>query len=204
MKRLPALTLPLLVTLPGAASAQAETTAPVPAAVPAPDAKAMFAQRYADLRKAMASGESDPIFAILTKDFTFTDRRGQTRTADDMVSMAARMAMMGDPADRKTNTVIASVAMTGADAADVEQITDTTMTREGRDGQTHKIEMTATSLDHWVLQDGVWRLQKETPKSMTLKRDGVEFQPGQGRPGGGRRGRGGPPPGDGAPPPSGD
>lgn len=199
MKRLPVLLLPLAAlaaALPGAAPAQPAVQAPAPT----PDAKAIFAQRYADLRAAMAKGEADPILAILTPDFTFTDRRGETRTADDMVSMAARMAMMGDPADRKTNTSIGSATIDG-DAADVEQTTDTTMTRQGHDGQTHKIEMVATSLDHWVRQDGVWRLQKETPKSMSLKRDGVEFQPGQGRPGGGRRGRGGPPPGDGGPPP---
>ncbi|MDE2562279.1 MAG: nuclear transport factor 2 family protein [Sphingomonadales bacterium] len=189
MKRLPALILPLAAlgaTLPGAALAQPEAPS-----VPAPDAKAIFAQRYADLRKAMASGEADPILAILTPDFTFTDRRGQTRTADDMVSMAARMAMMGDPSDRKTTTSIASATIDGA-AADVEQTTDTTMTREGRDGQTHQFEMISTSLDHWVQQDGVWRLQKETPKAMTLKRDGVEFQPGERR-----GGHGGPPPGSG-------
>lgn len=194
MTRLPTMFLPLaaLAALPCGAVAQTEP--PAPAAAPAPDAKAMFQQRYADLRSAMEKGEAEGIEAILTPDFTAVDRRGQTRTVDDVISMSARMAMMGDPGDRKTAITINSVAM-NADSADVNQTTDTKMTREGRDGQTHQLEMISTSNDHWVNQKGVWRMQKQTPQAMTMKRDGVEMTPGD------RPGRGGPPPGDGAPPP---
>lgn len=201
MIRPPLLILPLaaLAALPGAALAQT-TAAPAAVPAPSPETLALFSRRYADLRSAMEKGEAEGIEAILTPDFTSTDRRGETRTVDDVISMSARMAMMGDPGGRKSTTTIASIAMNG-DGADIEQTTDTTMSRAGRDGQTHKLEMIATSDDHWVNQKGVWRLQKQTPKAMKIMRDGVEMKPGEGPGRGGRGGPGGPPPGDGAPPP---
>ena len=169
------------------------------------DTQADLTARYAALKAAMDDREDKPIKAFLTKDFHATDLQGEVHNADEMI---AGLAMIPDDPAMKSETTILGVAVDGA-TAKVSQKRDTNMSRQGRDGATHAIEMISQSDDVWVQSKGVWLLQSTETQDMTFKRDGVEMRhfhkgdpmpPRRPRGEGGPRGEG-PPPG---PPPAGN
>ena len=127
-------------------------------------------QAYATLKTAMAARDAKAIKALLTKDFSSTDARGGTSTADEMISDLARLPT---GPDRKSETTVDEVAVDGT-TAKVAQHLHATATRKGKDGADHLLDITTVSDDVWTKASGAWLLRSTTTRAMVVKRDGQE------------------------------
>lgn len=136
------------------------------------DPKILFGARYAELRTAMQASDVAGMAKVITPDYAMTDIRGESHDAAGLTALAQRM--QGGAADRKTDAEVVSATVTGPSAA-VRQKVSTSMTRNGPDGQPHKMQMIVVSDDSWVQVDGVWRLKASVQKDLTVMRDGEEF-----------------------------
>lgn len=135
------------------------------------DPKALFSARYGELRTAMAAGDTSGIAQLVTPDYSMTDIRGESHDAAGLAVLAQRMQ---GGSDRKIESEVLKVALTGAQAA-VEHKTSTSLTRSGPDGQPHQLQMIVVSDDSWVQVNNTWLLRTSVQKDLTVLRDGAEF-----------------------------
>jgi ketosteroid isomerase-like protein len=162
MKRAPFLAGLFLAALPMLALAQADRPGDA-------EMRAVFQQRYADMKTAMASRDADAIAALLAPGFTSVDSEGATETAEQMIQ-----AVVATPVDanKQSDTTLVSVAIEG-DSATVEQRYHMTTTRlPAGAGAPQAIDLVSTSVDTWRQIAGTWLMARTVTRQLDVRVDG--------------------------------
>jgi len=125
------------------------------------DWKAVFQERYAAMKAAMASRSEGAIAALLAPGFVSEDARGKLSNAGEMIRQV--VALPRDP-DRKSATRVVSVEVVG-DTATVEQTYDASNPKKD-------FSLRAKSTDTWQRVRGQWLLKKSVTMELDVTSDG--------------------------------
>jgi hypothetical protein len=130
--------------------------------------QAVFEERYAAMKSAMAARNASGIAALLTEDFVSIEVSGSQKTRDQMIE--AVKALPGDP-NKVSNTSILSIEASPSKAL-VKQRYDMKTVRPSSDGAKHQVELTTLSTDVWVLKNGTWLLKQTATDQLDYSADG--------------------------------
>ncbi|MBT0666803.1 nuclear transport factor 2 family protein [Novosphingobium profundi] len=136
---------------------------PAPHGTTQSPAQAQLQARYTELKAAMESRSAPRIKAMLAPGFASTLLSGKTVDADTMIAELARVPQ--DP-DRKTQTTLGPVTVSG-NLAKVEQTMTASALVKG-----HAMKLIAVSDDVWEHGPQGWQLKTTTSKDMTVTQDG--------------------------------
>ncbi len=139
------------------------------ASASAQDAKTVFEARYAEMNAATLAKDTAALTKLMAPDFVMTDIQGTAHNAAEMREAMGKMPGAGPGVAPKVT--ILSAAISGA-TAKVEQQMDLHMERAGPDGTPMKLDITVLSDDAWVQSGGVWVLQSNTQKDVSVARNG--------------------------------
>lgn len=134
----------------------------------AQDAKALFAQRYDEMHKAMFAKDRATLAKFMAPDYEMVDIQGESHPLSELTERLDQMP--SDPAMMPKTTVLE--ATISGETATVRQQQDMHMKRPMEDGTTAELDITVITLDTWVLRGGNWLLQRSVWKDISVSKDG--------------------------------
>lgn len=127
-----------------------------------------FSALYAKFKAAMNSRDTKVVGAMLAPKFQSEDVSGKAQSAEQM--LAGLTSLPQDP-NKKSQTTVVSVELSGATAKVVQRYHMTTI-KAVADDQVQTIEITAVSDDTWSQMDGSWKLLRTVTRQMDYSADG--------------------------------
>jgi ketosteroid isomerase-like protein len=133
---------------------------------------ATFESLYADLKKAVADGDTAAVSAMLDKDFVNIEISDMRQNGDQW--LANILTLPEDMKDNKSETTILKVEI-GGNFAHVTQRYHRIIPRPGEDGKIHTLEFTALSGDLWELHGKKWLIQESRTDEIEMALDGKQL-----------------------------
>ena len=130
--------------------------------------RATFAELYGRLKVAMNSRDQTAVAAMLASGFQSEDASGKVQSSEEML---AGLATLTPNPNKKTQTTVVSVAVSGTTATVVQRYQMNT-TKLGADGSTKSVELVAVSDDVWSRSGDSWKLLRTVTRQMDYSIDG--------------------------------